>query len=83
MKETQIIEEAMKTCGWTQKTLAEKMGYTAQSCVASRLRGNSMRVDTFIKMLSLMGYKLIVESNSPTANKNKWEVSLSQEDEEK
>ena len=80
MKETQIIEEAMKTCGWTQKTLAEKMGYTAQSCVASRLRGNSMRVDTFVKMLSLMGYKVVVESTSPNVNKNKWEVNLIQEE---
>lgn len=85
MKETRIIEAAMKTCGWTQKTLAEKMGYVAQSCVASRLRGGSMRVDTFVKMLSLMGYKVVVESTSPNANKNKWEVSLedsTNEDEE-
>lgn len=81
MKETQIIDAAMKTCGWTQKVLADKMGYTAQSCVASRLRGNSMRVDTFVKMLSLMGYRVVVESTSPNANKNKWEVTSVTEEE--
>ena len=27
MNEKDIIREAMKSCGWTQETLAEKLGY--------------------------------------------------------
>ena len=76
MKETKIIREALKTCNWTQTALAEKMGYTDQACVASRLSGNSMRVDTFVKMLEVMGYEVVVKSTSPTLNKNTWKVTV-------
>ena len=76
MKETKIIREALKSCNWTQKTLAEKMGYTDQACVASRLAGNSMRVDTFVKMLEVMGYEVIVKSASSAQSKDAWKVTL-------
>lgn len=74
MNEKDIIREAMKSCGWTQETLAEKLGYATQSAVSSRLNGSSMRVDTFVKFLSAMNYKLVVVSASPNKNKNKWVV---------
>lgn len=34
-----------------------------------------MRVDTFVKMLSAMGYEVVVKSNSPQKNKNQWTIS--------
>lgn len=74
MNEKDIVKEAMKSCGWTQVTLAEKCGYATQSAVSSRLNGKSMRVDTFVKLLTAMGYEVVVRSTSPNTNKNKWVV---------
>lgn len=74
MNEKDIIRAAMKTCGWTQETLAEKLGYTTQSSVSSRLNGSSMRVDTFVKFLKVMGYQVKVVSTSPNVNKNQWTI---------
>lgn len=74
MNEKDIIRAAMKTCGWTQETLAEKLGYTTQSSVSSRLNGSSMRVDTFVKFLKVMGYQVKIVSTSPNANKNQWVI---------
>ena len=76
MNEKDIIREAMKSLGWSQDTLREKLGYSTQSSVSSRLNGSSMRVDTFVKFLSAMGYKVVIESTSPNTNKNKWEITL-------
>lgn len=76
MNEKDVIREAMKSCGWTQTVLAEKAGYSAQSSLSSRLNGKSMRVDTFVKLLSAMGYEVVVQSTSPRENKNKWTLSL-------
>ena len=75
MNEKDIIREAMKTCGWTQETLAEKLGYGSQSAVSNRINGKSMRVDTFVKFLSTMGYEVVVKSVNPTKNKNSWVVT--------
>ena len=81
MKAGEVVKEAMKTMGWSQQTLAEKSGYVdengngKQSCVGSRINSNTMRVDTFVKFLSAMGYELVVKSSNPNANKNEWKVS--------
>ena len=80
MNEKQIIKEAMKSLGWSQETLKEKLGYSTQSSVSSRLNGSSMRVDTFVKFLSAMGYRVIVESTSPNTNKNKWEINYEEKE---
>lgn len=81
MNEKQIIKEAMKSLGWSQETLKDKLGYSTQSSVSSRLNGSSMRVDTFVKFLSAMGYKVVVESTSPNTNKNKWEITYNDKEE--
>lgn len=75
MNEKDIIKAAMKTCGWTQKELAAQSGYNTQSAISNRLGGRSMRVDTFVKLLSAMGYEVVVQSTSRNTNKNKWVVS--------
>lgn len=81
MKSNEVIREAMKACGWSQKTLAEKTGYVgkdgtgAQTAVSSRINNNKMRVDTFVKFLNAMGYELVVKSTNPNTNKNEWKVS--------
>lgn len=75
VNEKDIVKEAMKTLGWNHTQLAEAVGYKTQSAVSSRLTGNSMRVDTFVKMLSAMGYEVVVKSTSPQKNKNQWTIS--------
>lgn len=75
MNEKDIVKEAMKTLGWNQTQLAEAMGYKTQSAISNRLTGNSMRVDTFVKMLSAMGYEVVIKSTSPQKNKNQWTIS--------
>lgn len=81
MKSGEIIKEAMKACGWSQKTLAKQVGYVdsngegLQTSVGNRINGNKMRVDTFVKFLNAMGYELVVKSSNPNANKNEWKVS--------
>lgn len=82
MNEKDIVREAMKSLGWSQDTLREKLGYSAQSSVSSRLNGSSMRVDTFVKFLDAMGYRVVVESTSPNTNKNKWEITPEDKEEE-
>lgn len=75
MTEKKIIEEALKTVGWTQTTLAEACGYSTQSAISNKLsRKNGMRVDMFVKMLNAMGYELVVQSKNANVNKNKWTV---------
>ena len=75
MNEKDIIRAAMATCGWNQEELAKRAGYTAQSSISSRLNGRSMRVDTFVKLLAVMGYEVTIRSTSPQKNSNKWTIS--------
>lgn len=74
MNEKDIIREAMNGLGWNQEQLAAKLGYKGQSSISSRLNGSSMRVDTFVRFLSAMGYEVVVRSTSPQKNKNQWVV---------
>lgn len=79
-----IIEEALKSVGWTQSTLAEACGYKGQAGVGMALsRKNGMRVDVFVKMLNAMGYDVVIQSKNPNANKNKWVLTLPEEGESK
>lgn len=75
MNEKDVVTEAMKSCGWTQKELAARTGYNTQSAISNRLNGKSMRVDTFVKLLATMGYEVLVKSTSSNANKNKWVIN--------
>lgn len=79
MNEKEIIYAAMKSLGWTQGTLAKQCGYKNQSGVSERLGGKSMRVDTFVKFLSAMGYEVVIKSTSPQKNKNQWVLSYGEE----
>lgn len=79
MNEKEIVKEVLKTVGWTQTTLAEKLGYKSQAGIAQMLSnakgaGKSLGVDTLVRALDAMGYELIVVSKNPSVNKNKWKV---------
>lgn len=75
MNEKDIIREAMKTVGWNQMQLAHAIGNKSQSTIGNRLNGGSMRVDSFVKMLAVMGYEVTIRSTAPQKNKNQWTIS--------
>lgn len=63
MNEIKIIRDIMdkSTPKVTLDVLREKMGYNAVSGVSERLRGKSMKVDTYVKFLEALGYELVVQ----------------------
>lgn len=77
MNEKDIIKSALDDCGWSQKTLAQKVGYSNQSGVGNHLskRSSSMKVSDFVKYLSVMGYEVIVKSSSDKKNPIQWKLS--------
>ena len=62
-RETDIIREIMNnsTPKVTFDVLRDKMGYKTVSGVSERLKGKSLKVDTFAKFLDALGYELIVQ----------------------
>lgn len=67
MNGKEMVKEVMKRTGMTSPKLAEKMGYSTPSGVTERLRvSQDMRVDTFAKFLSAMGYEIIVRKIGDT-----------------
>jgi transcriptional regulator with XRE-family HTH domain len=77
MNSKQIVTEVMNLRGWSQKKLAEKLGYSTVTGVANRLNGKTtkdMTVDTLVKFLSLMECEVVVRST--TKDKKEWVISL-------
>ena len=77
MNAKQIVAEVMNIRGWSQKKLAEKLGYTTVTGVANRLNGKNtkdMNVSTLVKFLSLMECEVIVRST--TKDKAEWKISI-------
>lgn len=62
-KETKVIQDIMEKSvpKITLDVLREKAGYKSVSGVSERLRGQSMKVDTFVRFLDALGYELIVQ----------------------
>ena len=80
MNGKQIVAEVMNVRGWSQKKLAEKLGYATATGVANRLNGKNtkdMTVDTLVKFLSLMECEVVVRST--TKDKKEWVITLGEE----
>lgn len=73
MTSKEIVINAMNQRGYNQTMLAEAAGLKRQTNVSEMLRSNSMRVDNFVKLLSAMGYEVVVKDKNPD-NKTKWTV---------
>ena len=66
------IKEIITKKGYTQKSLAAKLGYEHASGVSEKLRRKGgMRLDTFIKILNAMDCELIIKS---TTNRDEWRI---------
>lgn len=63
MNEIKIIDDIMKnsTPRVTLDVLRDRMGYKSVSGVSERLRGKSMKVDTFVKFMDALGYEVVVQ----------------------
>lgn len=81
MNSKQIVAEVMNLRGWSQKKLAEKLGYATVTGVANRLNGKNtkdMNVDTLVKFLSLMECEVVVRST--TKDKQEWKITLEEKE---
>lgn len=59
-----VLKQAMKESKITQKQLAEELGIKSQSAISDKLNRGTMSIATFIEMLDIMGYELIVRKKS-------------------
>lgn len=81
MNSKQIVAEVMNMRGWSQKKLAEKLGYATVTGVANRLNDKnvkSMNVNTLVQFLSLMECEVVVRST--TKDKKEWIITLDEKD---
>ena len=71
MKEKDIVREVMNKSGFTQVDLQKALNLKSQSSISTYLKSDSMRADTFVKMLNAMGYSVKV-----TNGENEWTVGI-------
>lgn len=82
MNSKQIVSAVMNMRGWSQKKLAEKLGYATVTGVSNRLNGKNVKdlnVNTLVKFLSLMECEVVVRST--TKDKTEWLITLDEEEE--
>ena len=73
MTSKDLIREIMKERSYTQRVLADKLGYKSQAAVAERLKGaTEMRVDTLVKMLECLDCELVVRSK--LRDRKEWRI---------
>jgi transcriptional regulator with XRE-family HTH domain len=66
----------MKNKGMTQVSLAKAAGYKTQSSIAELLRNKrAMRLDNFVRLSNLMGYKVIVVPDNYTISDDEYVVT--------
>ena len=75
MKPNQIVREIMKLRGFSNNSLATKLGKSTASAVSNPLnRENGMRVDTLMEMIAAMDCEIVVRST--LKDKSEWIVKL-------
>lgn len=69
-----IIKDVMAKRGYTQKFLAEKLGFSTTSGVSEKLRRKEgMRINTFVRFLNAMECDVVVKSR--TSN-DEWKIDI-------
>lgn len=63
MNEIDVIKDIMasSTPKVTLDVLRDRLGYKTISGVSERLKGKSIKVDTFVNFLDALGYEVIVQ----------------------
>lgn len=73
MKDKDIVRNAMAKSGYTQVDLQKALNLKSQSSISTYLKSDSMKVDTFVKLLSVMGYEVTVRAKA-APEKTEWVV---------
>lgn len=73
MKPNEIIKEIMKLRGFSNQSLATKLGKSTASAVSTKLsREKGMRIDTFMEMVEAMDCEIVVRST--LKDKSEWNL---------
>ena len=71
MKPNEIVKEIMKLRGFSNQSLAKKLGKPTASAVSNPLsRENGMRIDTLMEMVEAMDCEVVVRST--LKDKSEW-----------
>ncbi len=74
MNVAEVIKEIMTKRGYTQKYLAEKLGFSTTSGVSEKLRRKEgMRVDTLMKFVNAMECDIVIKSRTSS---EEWKISM-------
>lgn len=73
MKPNEIIKDIMKMRGFSNQSLATKLGKSTASAVSTKLsREKGMRIDTLVEMVEAMDCEVIVKSK--LADRKQWKI---------
>ena len=73
MKPSEVIKEIMKLRGFSNQSLATKLGKSTASAVSTKLsREKGMRMDIFLEMVEAMDCEDIIKSK--LADKSQWKI---------
>lgn len=76
MKAQEVLKNAMEKEKVTQKAMADAMGLKSPQAIGNILyRENSVRVSSFVKMLNLMGYEVVVRK-AGIGEREEWKVKV-------
>lgn len=76
MKPSTVIQEIMKLRGFSNMSLATKLGKSTASAVSNKLsRDKGMRIDAFIEMAEAMDCEVVVRST--LKDRAEWKVTNS------
>lgn len=74
MKPNETVRDIMRVRGFSNQSLATKLGKSTASAISNPLsREKGMRIDTFIEMVEGMDCEVIVRSN--LKDKTEWRVT--------
>lgn len=79
MKPNEIVKEIMKLRGFTNQSLASKLGKSTASAVSNPLsREKGMRIDTLVEMVGAMDCEVIVRST--LKDKSEWKIKYDEKE---
>lgn len=74
MKPNKVTRDVMKFRGYSNMSLAKKLGKSTPTTISNALsRENGMRIDTFLKMIEAMDCEVVVRS--VLKDKTEWKVT--------
>lgn len=74
MNEKEIMRAAIKARGMTQQAVAEACGYKKQSNLTRLLASESMKVDSFLMVMDVLGFDVIVKDRDENSAVNTWKL---------